>query len=85
MKVNEPQRNLKQFRDMMNMIFSTQEEDITCDECYEDIDIYVDKLREGEDPTQVLPQVQRHLEQCACCHGEFRALITLLEAEREED
>lgn len=63
------------------MIFSTEEEDITCDECYEHIDQYVDMLRAGEDAATVLPQVKIHLEQCRCCEAELRAFIAILEAE----
>jgi hypothetical protein len=65
----------------MKTIFNTQAEDITCDECFEHIDEYVDLLRAGQDPSELLPQVKRHLEQCRCCEMEFRVLISILEAE----
>ena len=67
--------------DVVKMIFSTKSDDISCDECFNHIDEYVDMLRAGQDPSDVLPQVKGHLEQCQCCEMEFRALITILEAE----
>ena len=75
----------ERFNDMMKVIFSAQERDITCDECFMHIDVYVDKLRAGEEPERVLPEVRSHLEQCGCCREEFEALITILEAETGDD
>lgn len=65
----------------MRTIFSAKDEDITCDECYEHIDQYVDMLRAGEDAATVLPKVKIHLEQCRCCESELQAFIAILEAE----
>jgi hypothetical protein len=66
---------------LMRTIFSAEEEDITCDECFEHIDQYVDMLRAGEDAATVLPKVKLHLEQCRCCESELQAFIAILEAE----
>jgi hypothetical protein len=72
----------KRFTNIMRVIFDTaDEEDITCDECYDQIDQYVDLLRAGRDPGEVLPKVKRHLKQCRCCEAEFKALITILEGQ----
>lgn len=65
--------------DLIRMIFTVQEDDITCDECFDHIDQYVELLNAGQEPAQVLPQVKHHLEQCQCCEQEFRALIAILE------
>lgn len=82
--MSEPQPRHKRCSEVMKTIFAAQEDDITCDECYDHIDQYVDMLRAGQDPAQVLPQVKSHLEQCGCCAGEFQALIAILEAEASE-
>ncbi len=67
--------------DVVKTIFSTKNQDITCDQCFEYIDEYVDMLHAGQDPSEVLPQVKGHLEQCRCCEMEFQALISILEGE----
>ncbi|MBN1123217.1 MAG: hypothetical protein JXJ17_19250 [Anaerolineae bacterium] len=67
--------------DVVKTIFNTKTDDITCDECFEHIDEYVDMIHAGQDPSEVLPQVKSHLEQCRCCEMEFRALISILEGE----
>lgn len=79
--MGDPQIKLRHLRDIMEMIFSVQEEDIDCDECGEHLDVYADKLRDGEEPAEILPSVKRHLEQCLCCREEFEALLTMLEAD----
>ncbi len=68
----------------MKMIFSTQDEDITCGECFQSIDRYVEMLDAGDDPGVVLPQVKRHLEQCGCCRDEVEALIVILQAQADD-
>jgi hypothetical protein len=74
-------RDSRRFNKIMKMIFSVGEgEEISCDECYEHIDQYVDMIRAGQDPAAVLPQVKDHLDQCSCCELELNALITILEA-----
>lgn len=75
--------NPKRFAGIMQMIFATRSEDITCDECFEHIDHYVELLQAGQDPTAILPQVKHHLEQCRCCEQEFHALIAILEGYAE--
>jgi hypothetical protein len=65
---------------LMRTIYTAKDEDITCDECYDHIDQYIDMLRSGHDAETVLPQVKAHLEQCRCCEMEFQAFISILEA-----
>ncbi|MBN1427950.1 MAG: hypothetical protein JXB07_06165 [Anaerolineae bacterium] len=70
---------------LMRTIFSAEDDDITCGECYDHIDEYVDMLRAGEDAATVLPKVKTHLAQCKCCEMEFKAFIAILEAEADRD
>jgi hypothetical protein len=57
------------------------EEEIVCEDCYTQIDKYVDMLRAGRDAGEVLPQVKAHLNICPGCEEEFRALICILQAQ----
>ena len=77
----EPPTKIKRFAAIMKKIFATEAEDITCGECFEQVDRYVDLLRAGHDAAAVLPEVKRHLDQCQCCLTEFEALIQILEGE----
>jgi hypothetical protein len=78
--VNKPGKNKKELSNIIKTVLSVPMEEITCGECFEVIDQYVDMLRSGQDPAVVLPRVKEHLGQCHCCDVEFRALISILEA-----
>ncbi len=79
MKISET--TLKKIIKSIGMI---KEEEIGCDTCFEELDRFVDMLREGKDPAQVLPLVQHHLEICPCCHEETEALLNALAAIDED-
>ena len=57
----------------------TQDEEMTCGECFEEVDQYVDMLRKGKSPAEVMPMVKNHIQICPPCREEFEALnISLL-------
>ena len=56
------------------------DEGITCNDCFDAVDQYVDMLRAGSEPSEVLPHVKAHLDECQDCESEFEAMITILEA-----
>ena len=58
----------------------TYDEEMTCGECYQQVDQYVDMLREGKSPAEVLPLVEHHLTLCPPCREEFEALVVALKA-----
>jgi len=62
----------------------TLDEEATCGECYQEVDKYVDMLREGRSPSEVLPLVEHHLTLCPPCKEEFEALLDALSAIEED-
>lgn len=58
----------------------TQTEEMTCGECYEEIDHYVEMLKDGKSPTEVMPLVEHHINLCPPCREEFVALLEALKA-----
>ena len=58
----------------------TLAEEMTCSECYNEIDQYVDMLREGKSPEEVMPLVKHHITLCPPCREEFEALLVALKA-----
>lgn len=79
--MNESEVKKKRFVAIMRVIFLTEEVEITCDDCFEQIDRYVEMLRAGRSPDEVLPHVKEHLSRCGACETELRALISILEAQ----
>jgi hypothetical protein len=65
------------------MATETREEEIGCDECFEQLDRFVEMRLSGLDAVAAMPLVQDHLEKCGDCHEEFEMLLeTLRESER---
>ncbi len=79
--MNESQLRKKRFTAIMKVIFRSELVEITCDDCFEQIDCYVEMLRAGSEPIDVLPHVKQHLSQCGRCEEEMKALIAILEAQ----
>ena len=73
------------WRNLVQTVLDTTENEISCDECFEVLDEYVDLLESGQDPTLVLPNIEQHLSVCHCCHTELEALITAVKLAVEEN
>jgi hypothetical protein len=48
--------------------------EVTCEECFELLDQYVELEIAGEDPDARLPGVAAHLEGCPACHEDHESL-----------
>jgi len=62
----------------------SQEQEITCDECFEQLDSFVDLMLTDKNAVQALPLVQDHLDRCTNCHQEFEALLEALHSIHQE-
>ena len=60
-------------------IATTGPEAIGCEECFEQIDRYVDLELAGKDAASAMPLVQTHLGHCKNCVEEYRALLAALQ------
>lgn len=58
-------------------IAATQDEEISCTECFDLISQYVELEFSGKNATAVLPKVHQHLGQCRACREEYEALHDL--------
>lgn len=72
----DPQR-LKQ---MVRGIITAHPDELGCDECFEELDRFVEMKLAGKDAAGAMPLVQDHLERCPFCREEFEALLTALRA-----
>jgi hypothetical protein len=55
--------------------------ELSCEECFEQLDRYVEVELSGADPEQAVPGMAAHLEGCPACHEDHESLRALLEAE----
>jgi len=57
--------------------------ELTCEECFEQLDRYVELELSGADADAAVPGMRAHLEGCPACGEDHRSLRALVEAERE--
>jgi len=55
-------------------IAGTRKNEISCQECFQELDRYAELARSGKSAEEVLPQVKEHLDRCADCLEEYEAL-----------
>jgi hypothetical protein len=72
------------FRAVIKEIAETREgEEIGCDECFEQVDRFIEMELSGLNAAQAMPLVQEHLKMCGECREEFEALLVSLRAAEE--
>jgi bacterioferritin-associated ferredoxin len=64
-------------------IAEAREVEIGCDECFEQLDRFVEMKLSELDAAQAMPLVQEHLQICGECREEFEALLAALRATAE--
>jgi predicted anti-sigma-YlaC factor YlaD len=60
------------------MVLTTRADEIGCDECFEQIDRFVEMTLAGKDAAEAMPLVQDHLSRCRDCREEFETLLHVL-------
>jgi hypothetical protein len=64
--------------DLVHRILGPAGPELTCDECFEALDRYVDLTLAAEpDPDVAVPGMRAHLEGCPACAEEFESLRAL--------
>lgn len=67
-------------------IVDTQPEELDCDQCFEELDCFAEKVLAGKHAEEAMPLVQDHLHRCGPCREEFEALLDALkELDKEQD
>ena len=72
-----------QFERWVRQIYETEEEEISCSECFDLVSQYVDRELAGEAAPEQLPRLKQHLDQCRVCREEYEALRDLARLEAE--
>lgn len=61
------------------MMAMTHEHELSCDEVFALLDLFAEMQQRGENPKEMLPLVQRHLDMCPECKDEYDALLIALQ------
>jgi hypothetical protein len=65
------------FERWLQNIYQTQDEEISCSECFDSVSHFVDMEVSGENAASKLPQIKQHLDQCRACREEYEMLRDL--------
>jgi len=75
----------ERFEAWLRNIYETQDVEISCTECFDQVSHFVEIEASGRDVAGELPQVKQHLDQCRACREEYEILRDLRRLEDEED
>jgi hypothetical protein len=73
------------FEKWLRNIYETQDEEISCTECFDLISRFIDLELSGRDAAAELPQMKQHLNQCRSCREEYETLRDLTRLENQGD
>jgi hypothetical protein len=68
--------------DLLRGLLGPGHPELTCDECFDQLDGYVERELSGRDADAAVPGMAAHLEGCPACGEDHDSLRALLEAER---
>jgi len=71
------------FENWLQNIYKTQDEEISCTECFDLVSHFVELEASGENAAAKMPQLKQHLEQCRACRDEYEMLLALARFENE--
>jgi hypothetical protein len=57
------------------------EPELTCEQCFEELDRYVELERAGAEAEAAVPGMGAHLRGCPACEEDHRSLLALLDTE----
>lgn len=72
--------DLKVLKNLVRSIASTQQDEIGCDDCYAEIDVFAEMMLQGKDADAAMPLIKDHLDHCGNCREEFEAFLEALTA-----
>jgi Zn finger protein HypA/HybF involved in hydrogenase expression len=75
--------NRDRFENWLRNIFETQDEEISCTECFDLVSRFVELEVSGQDAAAKMPQVKQHLDQCPACRSEYETLRDLRRQEEQ--
>jgi hypothetical protein len=55
--------------------------ELTCEQCFEELDRYVELERAGAGADAAIPGMRAHLQGCPACDEDHRSLLALLDSE----
>ena len=76
--------SLEVLKKMVRAVARNKPNEIGCDECFKQVDRFVELKLQGKNAAEAMPLVQDHLDRCGGCREEFEALLDCLRATTEQ-
>jgi hypothetical protein len=70
--------------DVLGRLLGPDGPELTCEECFEALDRYVELELGGRDADAAIPGMRAHLTGCAACREEHESLAALVQSERSD-
>jgi hypothetical protein len=67
---------------VLSRVLGPAEPEVGCDECFDELDRYVDLTVAGADADAAVPGLRAHLAGCPACREEFESLRDLVAGDR---
>jgi hypothetical protein len=67
---------------LLARLLGPAEPELTCEQCFEQLDRYVEVELAGADPDSAVPGLRAHLEGCPACAEDHRSLLTFVAQQR---
>ena len=67
--------------DLLGLLLGPAGPELSCEECFEELDRYVDLEISGADADAGVPGMRAHLQGCPACGEDHRSLLALVQAE----
>ena len=72
----------RQRNEALERLLGPAGDEVSCEECFELLDEYVELELDGEDADRRLPGLRAHLEGCPACREDHESLLALVGSER---
>jgi hypothetical protein len=66
----------------VNQLLGPDGPEVGCDECFEQLDRFVELELSGADADAALPGMRGHLQGCPACREEHESLVALVQSEQ---
>ena len=68
--------------DLVKRLLGPAGPELTCEQCFDELDRYVELELAGAPADEHVPGMRAHLEGCPACHEDHESLLALVAAER---
>jgi len=68
--------------DLVKRLLGPAGPEVTCEQCFDELDRYVELELAGASADEQVPGMRAHLEGCPACHEDHESLLALAAAER---